>query len=191
MYRLLVKNSLQRVHMAVLIHMWTRLWMLTGAKSLTSLKVDIIPADAISELQAFNLLLLQILQSARITGSYDVSEIYKGPDGFSNQILSGAMLIVMGILTMVRVGRNMTRKIVDADINNCSGKMHQRQLPASPVSAVEYSCALRHLGELEEKVTVLSNKQTEMPLEKEEMLNAAVKRMDALEAEFAATKVSA
>lgn len=31
------------------------------------------PADAISELQAFNLLLLQILQSARITGSYDVS----------------------------------------------------------------------------------------------------------------------
>ncbi|KAG6534606.1 phosphatidylinositol/phosphatidylcholine transfer protein SFH12-like [Zingiber officinale] len=121
-------------------------------------------------------------------GSYDVSEIYKGPDGFSNQILSGAITIVMGILSMVRVGQNMTRKIVDAEINNCSGKMDQRQLPASPVSAVEYSCALRRLGELEEKVTVLSNKPTEMPPEKEEMLNAAVKRVDALEVELAATK---
>lgn len=89
---------------------------------------------------------------------------------------------------MVRVGRNITRKIVNADIDSCSGKMHQRQLPAPTVSAVDYSCVLKRLDELEERVTVLSNKPIEMPPEKEEMLNAAVKRVDVLEAELAATK---
>ncbi|XP_042401757.1 phosphatidylinositol/phosphatidylcholine transfer protein SFH12-like [Zingiber officinale] len=120
--------------------------------------------------------------------SYAVSEVYNGPDGFSNGILSGAMAIVMGVFTMVRVGRNITRKIVNADIDSSSGKRHQRQLTAPTVSAVEYSCVLKRLDELEEKVTVLDNKPTEMPPEKEEILNSAVKRVDILEAELAATK---
>jgi hypothetical protein len=47
---------------------------------------------------------------------------------------------------------------------------------------------LKRLGELEEKVDTLQSKPSEMPYEKEELLNAAVCRVDALEAELIATK---
>ena len=47
---------------------------------------------------------------------------------------------------------------------------------------------LRRLHELEEKVHVLEAMPSEMPLEKEEVLNAAVCRVDALEAELISTK---
>jgi hypothetical protein len=47
---------------------------------------------------------------------------------------------------------------------------------------------LRRLGELEDKVQVLETKPSEMPFEKEELLNAAVRRVDALEAELISTK---
>ncbi|KAL1312085.1 hypothetical protein AAHE18_16G012300 [Arachis hypogaea] len=50
------------------------------------------------------------------------------------------------------------------------------------------SAALRRLGELEEKVGMLQSKPNVMPCEKEELLNAAVYRVDALEAELIATK---
>ncbi|RWW30037.1 hypothetical protein GW17_00005413 [Ensete ventricosum] len=127
-----------------------------------------------------------------IAGSYALSGTYKGPDGFNNQIVSGVMAFVMGIVTMMRVGRNTPRKIANADINDAfpmlKGQMHQSQLPAPTVSAAEFSSVLKRLGELEEKVSVLSTKPAEMAPEKEEMLNAAVIRVDALEAELAATK---
>ncbi|KAJ4967574.1 hypothetical protein NE237_019423 [Protea cynaroides] len=47
---------------------------------------------------------------------------------------------------------------------------------------------LKRLGELEEKVVTLQAKPSEMPYEKEELLNAAVCRVDGLEAELIATK---
>ncbi|KAJ1408038.1 CRAL/TRIO, N-terminal domain [Sesbania bispinosa] len=50
------------------------------------------------------------------------------------------------------------------------------------------SSALKRLGELEEKVDILQSKPNMMPYEKEELLNAAVYRVDALEAELIATK---
>ncbi|XP_021803883.1 phosphatidylinositol/phosphatidylcholine transfer protein SFH8-like [Prunus avium] len=50
------------------------------------------------------------------------------------------------------------------------------------------SSALQKLGELEEKVGMLQAKPFEMPYEKVELLNAAVCRVDALEAELIATK---
>ncbi|CAN6238036.1 unnamed protein product [Urochloa humidicola] len=50
------------------------------------------------------------------------------------------------------------------------------------------SSVLKRLTELEEKIDVLQSKPSEMPSEKEELLNAAVRRVDALEAELIATK---
>lgn len=47
---------------------------------------------------------------------------------------------------------------------------------------------LKRLGDLEQKVETLQSKPSEMPSEKEELLNAAVCRVDALEAELIATK---
>ncbi|KAK1549689.1 hypothetical protein Q3G72_006243 [Acer saccharum] len=50
------------------------------------------------------------------------------------------------------------------------------------------SSVLQNLYELEEKVSMLQGKPYQMPFEKEELLNAAVYRVDALEAELIATK---
>ncbi|KAJ8762187.1 hypothetical protein K2173_007342 [Erythroxylum novogranatense] len=47
---------------------------------------------------------------------------------------------------------------------------------------------LKRLGELEEKVDMLQTRPFKMPCEKEELLNAAVCRVDGLEAELIATK---
>ncbi|KAI4316846.1 hypothetical protein L6164_024786 [Bauhinia variegata] len=50
------------------------------------------------------------------------------------------------------------------------------------------SSAIKRISELEQKVDVLQSKPNVMPHEKEELLNAAVYRVDALEAELIATK---
>jgi hypothetical protein len=47
---------------------------------------------------------------------------------------------------------------------------------------------LRRLHELEEKVHALEAKPSQLPIEKEEVLNAAVRRVDGLEAELISTK---
>ena len=64
--------------------------------------------------------------------------------------------------------------------------------PPSPtpayVEANLLSSMMKRLGELEVKVDTLQSKPSEMPYEKEELLNAAVCRVDALEAELIATK---
>uniref|UniRef100_A0A2C9V129 CRAL-TRIO domain-containing protein n=1 Tax=Manihot esculenta TaxID=3983 RepID=A0A2C9V129_MANES len=60
------------------------------------------------------------------------------------------------------------------------------QTPA--FNEADLSSVLKRLGELEEKVDTLKSKPLEMPYEKEELLNAAVCRVDALEAELIATK---
>ncbi|XP_042468421.1 phosphatidylinositol/phosphatidylcholine transfer protein SFH8-like [Zingiber officinale] len=60
-------------------------------------------------------------------------------------------------------------------------------VPAS-VEADLLSCLTRKLGELEEKANALQAKPFEMPSEKDELLNAAVCRVDALEAELIVTK---
>ncbi|XP_047333563.1 phosphatidylinositol/phosphatidylcholine transfer protein SFH6-like isoform X3 [Impatiens glandulifera] len=64
--------------------------------------------------------------------------------------------------------------------------------PPSPIPAfIEaelLSSVLKRLGDLEVKVDTLKDKPSEMPYEKEELLNAAICRVDALEAELISTK---
>jgi hypothetical protein len=50
------------------------------------------------------------------------------------------------------------------------------------------SQVMKRLTELECKIETLMSKPTEMPVDKEELLDAAVKRVDALEAELIVTK---
>ncbi|KAL7174898.1 hypothetical protein ACSBR2_028666 [Camellia fascicularis] len=109
------------------------------------------------------------------------------PKGISNQIFSGVMTFVMGIVTMVRLTRNMPRKLTN-DILYSNSMRQPHQLPASTISGTEYLSMMKLLDELEEKVVVLCSKPAVMPPEKEEMLNAALRRVDALEQELSATK---
>ncbi|KAG0461263.1 hypothetical protein HPP92_021560 [Vanilla planifolia] len=61
--------------------------------------------------------------------------------------------------------------------------------PSPEFTESELHCSLlRRLGELEVKVDFLQTKRVEMPRKKEELLDAAVRRVDALEAELIATK---
>lgn len=69
--------------------------------------------------------------------------------------------------------------------------MEQNRSPSSIPKFTEaelLSNLTKRLGELEEKVDTLQSKPSQMPYEKEELLNAAVCRVDALEAELIATK---
>ncbi|XP_042482684.1 phosphatidylinositol/phosphatidylcholine transfer protein SFH3-like isoform X2 [Macadamia integrifolia] len=130
-------------------------------------------------------------------GCYNMNDASKGSDGLSGPIFSGLMAFVMGIVTMIRVSKDMPKKLTNATLYsssfNCADpmykdKVHHHQVPAPTVSLAEYMTVMKRMGELEEKVNVLSSKPAEMPADKEEMLNAAVSRVDALEQELMATK---
>uniref|UniRef100_A0A1D1Z8N4 Sec14 cytosolic factor n=1 Tax=Anthurium amnicola TaxID=1678845 RepID=A0A1D1Z8N4_9ARAE len=130
--------------------------------------------------------------------AFTMADVHKTPEAFSNQILAGVMAFVMGIFTMLRLTRSIQHKITHAALDYAStvscddtmvkGQMHHCQLPATSVSPAEYAAVLKRLGEMEEKVSILSKKPAEMPSEKETMLHAAVCRIGTLEEELLATK---
>lgn len=60
-------------------------------------------------------------------------------------------------------------------------------LEGAGVSSTDYSSAMKRMAELEEKVTILTTKPEAAPV-KEEKLDSAVVRVDALEQELSATK---
>lgn len=107
-------------------------------------------------------------------------------------------------MTLLTFLRSLTCRVTGKLHNtlpNCDQNIPERTLdattkeddrPPSPTAAFTeadvLSTVLKRLGELEEKVDTLQSKPSEMPSEKEELLNAAVCRVDALEAELIATK---
>ncbi|PRQ23832.1 putative cellular retinaldehyde binding/alpha-tocopherol transport, CRAL/TRIO [Rosa chinensis] len=117
----------------------------------------------------------------------------KSSEGLSSYLLSGIMAFIMGIVTMIRLTRDMPRKLTEAALYGspayCNGMgMKAKQLPASSISSDTYMNMMKRMAELEEKVKVLSTKPTIMPPEKEEMLNNALNRATALEQALSATK---
>lgn len=136
---------------------------------------------------------------------YNVSEAYKSSsDGFGNHIFTGMMTFMMGVMTMVRMTKNMPKKIEEPNHNHHhhhypSNAMYEEpikqradpyQLQAPGISTAEYLSMMKRLGDVEEKVIILTNRPIEMPPEKEEMLNNALKRIESLEIELSATKKS-
>ncbi|KAK0580880.1 hypothetical protein LWI29_007364 [Acer saccharum] len=133
-----------------------------------------------------------------------VQDAYKGHEAMNNNVFNGIMAFVMGIVTMIRMTRNMPRKITEAALYGApvyyadtmmkGHHHHQRhhQLAAAPPmsSGPDYISMMKRMADLEEKVNILTMKPATMPPEKEEMLNAAVNRVNALEEELSATKKS-
>lgn len=118
---------------------------------------------------------------------------FKIHEKVNSQIFTGVMAFVMGIVTMVRMTRNMPKKLTDANFySNFGGEYNKGQgndqmtIPA--ISPQEFMTVMKRMAELEEKMTNMNNFTICMPPEKEEMLNAAITRADALEQELMATK---
>lgn len=114
-------------------------------------------------------------------------------DGMNNPILSGVMALVMGIVTMVRITRNVPRKLTEAAIYGSQvyyddAMMKNNALPAPSISTAEYKTLMMRMAEMDEKMNFLASKTEVMPPEKEEMLNAALRRTDVLEQQLAVTK---
>ncbi|XP_034682650.1 phosphatidylinositol/phosphatidylcholine transfer protein SFH12-like isoform X1 [Vitis riparia] len=128
---------------------------------------------------------------------FTIHDAYKAPDGFSTQIFTGVMALVMGIVTMIRLTRTMPKKFTDANLYPgpiyCVDAMikshpYAHQLAAPVITGTEFLAFMKRMAEMEDRVSVLSVKPTAMPADKEDLLNAALIRIDTLERELAATK---
>ncbi|KAL2231631.1 phosphatidylinositol/phosphatidylcholine transfer protein SFH12-like [Sesamum indicum] len=132
---------------------------------------------------------------SKATDYYPRHNACKTSDGLSNHLFTGVMTFVMGVVTMIRMTRNMPKKLTDATLYSSSmysddikGQSHGYNMPT--ISSEDYFIMMKRVNELEEKVSVLVNKPASMPPEKEEMLNTALKRVDTLEQELLKTKKS-
>ncbi|KAG4179262.1 hypothetical protein ERO13_A10G096400v2 [Gossypium hirsutum] len=124
----------------------------------------------------------------------------KHPDGASSHVFNGVMTFVMGIATMVKVTRNMPRKAGDdktdsspaegigTKVKSAEGPAKLTPPPSPAISQDELASVMKRMAELEHKLSVVNRQSTTMPPEKEEMLNSALTRADALEQELMATK---
>ncbi|GKV21115.1 hypothetical protein SLEP1_g31128 [Rubroshorea leprosula] len=121
------------------------------------------------------------------------------PEGVCARVLVTFMALFTTIITLIHLMMfRVTKKLpsMSEPGENISepnlGAQKEEFRPPSPspsLSQVDLlSSVLKRLGDLEEKVDMLQAKPSEMPYEKEELLNAAVCRVDALEAELIATK---
>ncbi|CAN0861602.1 Phosphatidylinositol/phosphatidylcholine transfer protein SFH10 [Linum grandiflorum] len=119
-------------------------------------------------------------------------------EGGSYPLITGMMAFVTGIVTMIKVTRNMPKNFTNANIystptyypeESMHATMMTSQAAAVPTVALsEFMAAVKRMNEMEQKVIVLSNRPNLMPSEKEDLLNAALTRIDALEEELAAAK---
>ncbi|XP_050231638.1 phosphatidylinositol/phosphatidylcholine transfer protein SFH8-like isoform X1 [Mercurialis annua] len=126
----------------------------------------------------------------------------KTPERIHARILVAVMAFFMTLFTLLHtMVFRLTKRLpqTSSDSNQSlpaltSNATKEEFSPPSPTAAfteaVLLSSVIKRLGELEEKVDTLKAKPSEMPYEKEELLNAAVCRVDALEAELIATKKS-
>ncbi|KAL4198880.1 hypothetical protein AMTRI_Chr03g48250 [Amborella trichopoda] len=132
-------------------------------------------------------------------GILSLTGAYKASEGLG--VFSGFMALLMGIVAIFRVSRNMPKKIMDPSLYftdspvHCIGSAMVKDplhcglpMAISTFEGGDYALVAKRLSDLEEKVITLSSKPLEMPPEKEEQLNAAISRVDALEAELMATK---
>lgn len=140
-----------------------------------------------------------IQRSYSSKGIFPQPDTKKTPEGIRDRLLMMLMAFFMALLTIFRsLAGRVTKKLTYALSNELNvthvtlDPVPQESRPPSPLPAFAEADfmpnVLKRLTVLEEKVDTLQSKPSEMPYEKEELLNAAVCRVDALEAELIATK---
>ncbi|RWV99803.1 hypothetical protein GW17_00037273 [Ensete ventricosum] len=136
-----------------------------------------------------------------VTGRFQLFDICEPSEGIRAQIITWLTAFIMALYAMLcSVTSCVTRRLPDNmlksdhcfpefDLNPMPEEEFRPPSPSPTFKEVDIlSSVLKKLGELEEKVDKLQAKPSTMPHEKEELLDAAVRRVDALEAELIATK---
>lgn len=122
---------------------------------------------------------------------YEIQHDGKILYGFGSQVVTGVIAFVTGIVTMVRVTRNMPKKLTDSNFYSnptyyddlvFNRNTNQIAPPATDMSVI------KRIVELEERMKDLNAKPPTMPIEKEELLNSALNKVESLEQELMATK---
>lgn len=107
-------------------------------------------------------------------------------------ILAYVATFAISLLTVLRsVAGPVTKKLQQGSDVALITASSSNELPASAPGFTDpefLSVVLKRLAELELNLFTLQSKPSEMPFDKEELLDAAVRRVDALEAELIATK---
>ncbi|KAE8724669.1 Phosphatidylinositol/phosphatidylcholine transfer protein SFH2 [Hibiscus syriacus] len=128
--------------------------------------------------------------------SKDCYQVKDEGKGMSSNVFGGLMSFVISMVAMIRLSRNMPRKLGETALYN--GQVHhakpmitgrtadQSQLP--PITSNDYVAMEKRMAKLEEAMSFLMQKPGTMPPEKEEMLNDALSKVYALEVELSAAK---
>ncbi|KAE8721608.1 Phosphatidylinositol/phosphatidylcholine transfer protein SFH2 [Hibiscus syriacus] len=129
-----------------------------------------------------------------ITDSFTKQESRKNLEMVSSPLFNGVMAFVMGVATMVKVTRNIPIKTSNAKppllVPNTGVKIEEIpvQAPQPSITPNELEAVMKRMAELEARLVAINMQSITMPPEKEEMLNSALSRADALEQELMATK---
>ncbi|XP_010428555.1 PREDICTED: phosphatidylinositol/phosphatidylcholine transfer protein SFH5 isoform X2 [Camelina sativa] len=116
-----------------------------------------------------------------------------GKTGLVSHIWMWLTAFLVNLLTLIAaVALPQSKRRIQSE-TSVHETIARESLPPSPASATTternvFSSVVNRLGDLEKQVETLHSKRHEMPPEKEELLNTAVYRVDALEAELIATK---
>ncbi|XP_039037977.1 phosphatidylinositol/phosphatidylcholine transfer protein SFH3-like [Hibiscus syriacus] len=125
---------------------------------------------------------------------YHMKDEVKVTKRMTNKVFGGIMGFITGLITMIRLSRNMPKKLLEA--NTYDGQVyyadpktarHAPPLPP-PITSADYFSMMERMADLEGKVSVLMGKPATMPPEKEELLNAALSRVCTLEEEISAAR---
>ncbi|KAM5547926.1 phosphatidylinositol/phosphatidylcholine transfer protein SFH12-like [Rosa sericea] len=132
--------------------------------------------------------------SSKPADCFDMPEACKPPEGFSARFLGAIMAFLLSIVAIFRLTSNVPRKLTNSTFYSSAvchdDTMLKSKAPSKPAIAIsdaDFQSIITRMAELEERAIVLSTKQATMPPEKEELLTAALSRVDALEQELMAT----
>lgn len=98
------------------------------------------------------------------------------------------MGIVLGLITLIRMTRNMPKKMTAIALYGNSVLYDGNMMKSAPVISIDDRIALmKRMADLEEEVNTLITRPS-MPPEMEKLLNSALNRVEALEQELATTQ---
>ncbi|EPS72283.1 hypothetical protein M569_02474, partial [Genlisea aurea] len=123
------------------------------------------------------------------SASKDTSALLRGSEkaapegGFGSRILGIMMALFVTLVFFLRSLLQQQEK----NEGTTTGSDPPSEID-DQISREMFSKVMKRLGDVEEKVNALQERPLKMPCEKEELLDAAVYRVDALEAELIATK---